>query len=88
MNFLGLIVKCRNGKFVKVEKEGIFQLTDISAIEGYAGREITQLGEPQNNYLVWNLNGDNTRSREWDLVETCTEVDEARIEKGWPRETT
>lgn len=84
MNFLGLIVKCRNGKFVKVEKEGLFEGLDSKITDGFAGREITQLGEPKSNYLVWDKKGCNTRSTDWDLMETRADQDPRIIEKEWP----
>lgn len=83
MNFLGLIFQCENGKFVKVEKEGIFEYRGM-IIDGYAGREITQLGKPIQDYIVWNKKGI-AWAKEWNLLKTLSNDDPTRLPDGWPK---
>jgi hypothetical protein len=85
MDFLGLIFQCENGLFVKIEKQGVFELPNGKIQAGYAGREITALGNTKEDYIFWDRMGRNNRHPGWNLKESKSNNDPTRLPEGWPR---
>ena len=86
MNFLGLIFRCQNGRFVKIEKEGLFEQSTGGYLAGYAGREIDQSCKPIGDYIIWTKSGKNLRDPGWNLLETRADADSRVIEPWWPHD--
>jgi len=82
---VGMIFKCSNGKFVKIQGSGLVEQPDTKYIEGYLGHEIDGKGKDVGGWLYWDFKGNNPRSGDWNLVESCGGTDpKVAKEKGWP----
>ena len=82
---IGTIFKCSNGKFVRIQKTGQVEQPNGRLLDGYLGHEVDDKGKNVRGWLHWDLKGNNPRSREWDLRESCQGTDpQVAREAGWP----
>lgn len=82
---VGLVFKCRNNRYVKIQGSGSIQEPSGLLIDGFVGHEIDNSGKDLGNWLYWNTKGNSTRDRRWDLIESNAGADPLIAQgRGWP----